>query len=122
MFDFVDNSVFVSVLQGFSLLVLIATVAALGFAAHDLTRQKRRGAGERNWRFLFSCWADSVLIMVLYAAVNLTWLFERLSSFSGYLPGRAGFVALTIEAVLYVVILIVAVRLLLRIRRFLEHA
>ena len=124
------NTMLASVLQIISLLILAGAVGALGFAAAALTRRSRPGSGDRNWRFLFSCWADSALIMVLYGAANLVWLFERANGLrelaAPSLDGperqlQATFVVLTVETVIYVAIVAIAIRLVLRLRRYLEH-
>ena len=127
----VQNSTFHLVVQSFLLIILVATVLGMAFVASEIVRPGRHESGDRNWRFLFACWADSVLIMALYGVSNLVWLirdgmdFLRFAGGSVYAEMRntqVHFVTWTVELVLYSMILIVAIRLAFKIRRFLEQS
>jgi len=95
-----------------------------------MTRQSAGGGGERNWRFLFSCWADSIAIAILYLSLNFVWLFERflgiLSSltldYSAQVFISSQYLAPTLELVIDALIMTIAIKLFLRIRRFVERS
>jgi len=126
--DLYPSPFIVLVVRLLGIAILVGALGGLGFVLHQMTRASPDGEGDRNWRFLFSCWAESVAIMILYASLNFTWLYER---FVGAMiaftplgsepsPETSMYMVLALESVIYAVIMIVAVRLFLRIRRHLE--
>ena len=129
-FAFFQNDVFKHVVQALALVILAATVATLAFTANELTRRSASPTSEvdLNWRFLFTCWRDSMLITLLWAASSFVYLFKDSMEFTHLASYRtqdmaetirAGFVIWSVQVVIHVFILIIAIRLVLKIGKFL---
>ena len=130
MSDFFQSTVFLRLVQFVGVLVLLGALVGITFVVTQMTRAARPGTGDRNWRFLFWCWGQSVAIMILYASVNFSILYDRfaaLISALGLYDPMAKFISsqyllMIVELVIYSLIMIISIRLYLRIRRFLEHS
>lgn len=130
--QFFLSDTFTAILRVFAFLSLAGAVGGIGFIAWQAPRERRRataGAEDRNWRFLFTCWSDSIAIAILYGSVNLVWLYDTLigmllsqDTFGGGAPKMLSsfYMVPVIELVCYALIMGIAVRLFLRIRNHLE--
>ncbi|MDH3665368.1 MAG: hypothetical protein OEN23_00395 [Paracoccaceae bacterium] len=124
-----SNDFFLRLVQLLAILSVVGALIATGFVLFQMKFEPGSAGDDPNWRSLFLLWWDSAAIMVLYAGVSFVWLFERfigILASAMYADQTAGifnlqYVLLVLEFVIYGMILIVAIRLSLRIRRRLRQ-